>query len=244
MPIGENYNYDFWGQPDDFIIAVLEDEMPLLLHMGVNTIRQYAGIPPRWVKYIYETYGIYTVVNHPVARWGFSLDGVWNAQTDYSNPRIRQAVKDEVFALVAEFEDTPGMLMWLLGNENNYGLSWGSFEIEALPEGERNSARARVLYSLMGELVDGIKERDSLRPVCMANGDVQYIDIIAEECRNLDVFGTNQYRGISVRDMNDVVKEKMNIPLVYTEFGSDAFNAKTMQEDQAMQAKYLIGQWQ
>ena len=31
--------------------------------------------------------------------------------------------------------DTPGVLMWLLGNENNYGLSWTSFEIEALPRG-------------------------------------------------------------------------------------------------------------
>ncbi|MFH2054153.1 MAG: glycoside hydrolase family 2 TIM barrel-domain containing protein [bacterium] len=244
MPIGENYAYDFWGKPDEFIQQVLADEMPLLQNMGVNTIRQYAGIPPRWVKYIYETYGIYTVVNHPVARWGFTLDGVWHPQTDYSNPRLRQMVKDEVFALVEEFENTPGMLMWLLGNENNYGLSWASFEIEALPEGERNAVRARFLYSLMGELIDGIHERDSLRPVCMANGDVQYIDIIAEECKNLDIFGSNQYRGISVRDMNDVVKDKMNIPLVYTEFGSDAFNARTMQEDQAMQAKYLIGQWQ
>ena len=52
-------------------------------------------------------------------------------------------LKAEIAALVEEFEGTPGMLMWLLGNENNYGLSWSSFEIEALPEGERNSARAR-----------------------------------------------------------------------------------------------------
>ena len=244
MPIGENYAYDFWGKPDDFIKKVLADEMPLLQNLGINTIRQYAGIPPRWVEYIWENYGIYTVVNHPVARWGYTLDGVWNPSTDYSNPRLREAVKEEIFALVREFENTPGVLMWLLGNENNYGLSWASFEIEALPKGEQDAARARVLYSLMGEIIDGIHERDSLRPVCMANGDVQYIDIIAEECAGLDIFGTNQYRGISVRDMNDVVKASMDIPLVYTEFGSDAFNAKTMSEDQAMQARYLIGEWQ
>jgi hypothetical protein len=244
MPIGENYAYDFWGKPDDFIEAVLADEMPMLQNMGVNCIRQYVGIPPRWVQYIYETYGIYTILNHAVARWGYTLDGVWNATTDYTNPRLREAVKAEVFAMVEEFKDTPGVLMWLLGNENNYGIWWSSFEIEALPKGEQNSARARFLYSLMGEIVDGIHELDDKRPVCMANGDVQYIDIIAEECKGLDIFGTNQYRGISVRDMNDVVKAKMDIPLVYTEFGSDAFNAKENREDQGMQAKYLIGQWQ
>ena len=30
IPIGENYAYDFWGQPDDFIKAALAVEMPLL----------------------------------------------------------------------------------------------------------------------------------------------------------------------------------------------------------------------
>jgi hypothetical protein len=244
MPVGENYAYDFWGKPDEFIKTALATEMPMLQAMGCNSIRQYVGIPPRWVEYIWENYGIYTILNHPVARWGITIDGVWIAQTDYSDPKVREQVKAEVFAMVEEFKDTPGVLMWLLGNENNYGLSWASFEIENLPEGEQNATRARYLYSLMGELIDGIKERDDLRPTSMANGDLQYLDIIAEECANMDIFGTNQYRGISVGDMNQRVKDAMNIPLCYTEFGSDAFNARTMSEDQLMQAKYLIGQWQ
>ena len=57
LPIGYNYSYDFWNQPDDFIKAVLFREMPLLTTMGVNTIRQAPGIPPRWVEYIYENFG-------------------------------------------------------------------------------------------------------------------------------------------------------------------------------------------
>lgn len=244
MPIGENYSYDFWGQPDDFIESALAVEMPLLKNMGVNSIRQYVGIPPRWVKYLWENYGIYTILNHPVARWGATIDGVWIGETDYSNPKLREVVKAEVKAMVEEFKDTPGVLMWLLGNENNYGLSWSSFEIEALPDGEQHAARARFLYSLMGECIDLIHELDDKRPVSMANGDIQYLDIIAEECANLDIFGTNQYRGISVGDMNQRVKDAMDIPLVYAEFGSDAFNARTMREDQIMQARYLIGQWQ
>ncbi|MBD3223077.1 glycosidase [bacterium] len=244
MPIGENYSYDFWGQPDEFIESALAVEMQLLKNMGVNSIRQYVGIPPRWVEYIWENYGIYTILNHPVARWGATIDGVWVGETDYSDPKLRAVVKAEVRAMVEEFRDTPGVLMWLLGNENNYGLSWSSFEIEALPEGEQQASRARYLYSLMGECVDLIHELDDKRPVSMANGDIQYLDIIAEECANLDIFGSNQYRGISVGDMNQRVKDAMGIPLCYTEFGADAFNARTMQEDQIMQARYLIGQWQ
>ena len=244
MPIGQNYSYDFWGQPDDMILAALAKEMPLLKNLGVNVIRHYNGIPPRWVQYIYETYGIWTVVNHPLGRYGLTLNGVWTPQTDYSDPLTRATIKAEMKALVAEFQGTPGMLMWLLGNENNYGLSWSSFEIEALPSEQRDVARARYMYSLFGEVIAETKAADPTRLVSMANGDVGYIDVIAQECKGLDIFGTNVYRGISARDLYQVVKDKLGVPIYFTEFGSDAFNAITMQEDQQMQAHYLLGQWQ
>jgi len=243
MPIGQNYSYAFWSQPDEMIRAALAKEMPLLKGMGVNVIRHYVGMPPRWVQYVYETYGISTMINHTVGRYGLTLDGVWHPNTDYSDPKVRAQLKGEITALVKEFEGTPGLLMWLLGNENNYGLSWSSFEIEALPEGDRNTARARHLYSLFGEIIADIKRLDPDRPVCMANGDLQYIDIIAEECVGLDVFGSNVYRGISARDFYQVVKDKLGVPTMFTEFGADAFNAVIMTEDQATQAKYLLGQW-
>jgi hypothetical protein len=244
VPVGENYMYNLWDQSDEIIEAALAREMPLLREMGITVIRQYVGIPPRWVQYIYENYGIYTVLNHTVARYGYTLDGVWIPSVDYSDPRLRSALKQEIGALVVEFRDVPGVLLWLLGNENNYGLHWTSFEIEALPEDERNAARARYLYSLYDEIIGVIKERDPNRPVAISNGDIQYIDIIAEECKQLDILGTNCYRGISARDLFKVVEEKLGIPVLFTEFGADAWNAKEMREDQVMQARYLLGQWQ
>lgn len=50
VPIGKNYAYSLWIQSDDFIEAALAREMPLLKSMGINTIRHYVGIPPRWVS--------------------------------------------------------------------------------------------------------------------------------------------------------------------------------------------------
>lgn len=244
MPIGQNYSYDFWGHDDAFIKAALAREMPLLKEMGVNVIRHYVGMPPRWVEYVYDTYGIWTVINHPLGRYGLTIDGVWKPNTDYSDPKVIAQVRAEVKALAEEFRGTRGMLMWLLGNENNYGLHWSSFEIEALPAEQRADARARHLYRLFGTVIDDLHAMDPARPVAMANGDVGYIDIIAEECGNLDVFGTNVYRGISARDLYQVVKDKLGVPVMYTEFGADAFNAVTMQEDQLTQARYLLGQWQ
>ena len=48
------------------IKAGLETEMSLLKNMGVNVIRQYTGVPKRWIQYIYEQYGIYTILNHSI----------------------------------------------------------------------------------------------------------------------------------------------------------------------------------
>lgn len=244
FPIGTNYSYSLWTQPDDVIKTALDREMGLLKVMGVNVIRQYNGVPPRWVKYIYEQHGIYTVLNHALGRYGTTINGVFQAQTDYSDPKVRRALTNEVLAIVEEFRGTPGILMWLLGNENNYGLSWKSAATENLPAGERDAAKATYLYSLVGEVTRAIKAKDASRPVAFANGDLQYLDIIAKEAKGLDVFGTNVYRGASFRDLFDRVKASMGIPVMLTEFGADAWNARDMREDQLSQAKYLLAQWQ
>jgi hypothetical protein len=50
FPIGTTYTYSLWMQSDDFIKAALDREMSLLKVMGVNAIRQYTGIPPKWIQ--------------------------------------------------------------------------------------------------------------------------------------------------------------------------------------------------
>ncbi len=244
FPIGTTTTYNFWAQPDQFVREALDREMSLLKAMGGNAIRVYNGIPARWVRYIYEEHGIWSMVNHPVGRYGVTLNGRYIPQTDYSDPAARALIRGEVMDVVRELQGTPGLLMYLLGNENNYGLEWSSAETEDLPSGERYRANARYLYSLMGEIVDAIKAVDTSVPVAMANGDLQYLDIIAEEVPNLDIFGSNVYRGISFRDFFEAVDQAMGIPVLFTEFGADAFNARSFREDQVTQARYLIGQWQ
>jgi hypothetical protein len=59
----------------------------------------------------------------------------------------------------------------MLGNENNYGLSWTSFEIGNLP-GTSDEKRAGALYSLMGEAIAMVKANDTNHPVSLVNGDL------------------------------------------------------------------------
>ena len=124
FPIGTNYTYSLWLQPDDFIQAALDPEMAMLKNMGVNTIRVYTGIQPKWIRYIYEKYGIYTMINHSFGRYGLTLNGQWVPNTDYADSSAHDLLLREVTGMAEEYKNTPGLLLYLLGNENNYGLFW------------------------------------------------------------------------------------------------------------------------
>ncbi len=249
IPIGTNtVNANFWKKSDDVIKAGLDHEMSLLKNMGVNVIRQYTGVPAKWIQYIYENYGIYTMLNHSFGRYGLTLDGVWTPVTIYDDEKTAEFLMSEMEELVNGYKNTPGLLLYLLGNENNYGLFWAGAETEDFPDDEGRiqfigESRGRPMYRLMNEAAKKMKAMDPSHPVAICNGDVLFIDIVAEECKDVDIYGTNTYRGVSFGDMFQVVKDKLNKPVMFTEFGADAFNAVENKEDQFSQAYYMVGNW-
>jgi hypothetical protein len=244
FPIGTNYSFSLWQQPEDFIKTALDTEMPMLKNMGVNTIRVYVGIQPKWIKYIYENYGIYTMINHSFGRYGLTLNGLWVPNTDYSDPLAHDLLIKEVKQIVEEYKNTPGLLMYLLGNENNYGLFWRGAETEDIPMEKRESTiGAKALYKLFDEAVVEMKRVDNSVPIAICNGDALFIDIIADECKNVDILGINCYRGVSFLDIFDKIKKATNKPMMFTEFGADAFNTVRGEEDQQSQAYYMTNNW-
>ncbi len=244
FPIGANYSYSLWKQPDDVITAALDAEMSLLKSMGVNVIRQYTGIQSKWIKYIFEKYGIYTMLNHSFGRYGVTVRNAWVVNTEYDDSRTRELLLSEVTKMAEDYKNTPGLLLYLLGNENNYGLFWEGAETEDIPMEDRKSTlKARHLYTLFNEAAILMNDLDEAHPVAMCNGDMLFLDIIAEECQDVDIFGVNMYRGVSFGDAFQVLKETFNKPLLFTEFGADAFNALENEEDQYSQAYYMLGNW-
>ncbi len=248
IPIGKNaVNSNFWGRSDELIKEGLSKEMSLLKDMNVNVIRQYSEIPPKWIQYIFENYGIYTMLNHSFGRYGLLINDTWEPITDYSNLDSQKILLTEIKKLAHKYKNTPGLLMYLLGNENNYGLFWAGSETENFPEKEKQQVigkqRGRPMYKLMNSAAKILKDADPNHPVAICNGDLLFIDIVAEECKDVDVFGVNSYRGASFTDLFKTVKETLNKPLLFTEFGADAFNVITNKEDQQSQAYYLLENW-
>jgi hypothetical protein len=99
FPVGTNYSYNLWEQPNVFIKAALDAEMSLLKNMGINTIRVYTGMQPKWITYVYETYGIYTMLNHTFGRYGLTINGVWTPVTKYNDPKTKILLLSEVTAM-------------------------------------------------------------------------------------------------------------------------------------------------
>lgn len=244
FPVGTNYNYSLWNQSDDVIIAALDNEMSLLKNMRVNVIRQYTGVPARWIKYIYENYGIYTMLNHSFGRYGLTINGKWEPNTDYSNPQVKEILLRETKEMVAQYKETPGLLLFLLGNENNYGLFWRGAETENIPFADRKSTKdAYHLYKLFNDAAKELKALDKNHPIAICNGDLLFSEIIATECKDVDILGINCYRGSTFTNLYDRVKKELNMPVLLTEFGADAYNTLANKEDQEYQAKVLLSNW-
>ncbi|CAL2094470.1 conserved exported hypothetical protein [Tenacibaculum sp. 190524A05c] len=247
VPIGNTItDPGIWSQSDDIIKAALDAEMSLLKNMGVNTIRTY-NLKPKWITYIYDKYGIYTMLNVTFGAYGLTINGGWVPDTDYADADTKAILMKEARDMANTYKNTRGLLLYMLGNENNYHLVWKGAETEDIPDprskDEETRSAAIALYRAFNDAVKEVKKIDQSHPVAICNGDLGFLDIVKKECTDIDIYGTNMYRGKSFTDAFDRVKKELNLPILFTEFGSDAYNARDGKEDQAMQAYYDIENW-
>jgi hypothetical protein len=95
----------------------------------------------------------------------------------------------------------------------------------------------------MNDAAIKMKSINNNLPIAICNGDLLFVEIIAEECTEVDIYGTNMYRGKSFTDAFERVKKELDMPILFTEFGADAFNVISNKEDQEMQAFYMVENW-
>lgn len=99
------------------------------------------------------------------------------------------------------------------------------------------------MYAIFNEAVVEMKKIDTSHPIAICNGDLLFLDIIVDECKDIDILGLNMYRGVSFGNAFQEVKSKFNKPILFSEFGADAFNAIDNAEDQKSQAYFMVGNW-
>ncbi len=244
VEIGDSQDNDFWSDPRKPWLV----DGKLMKKMGVNTVRFYqsgddADATRQVINDLYTQFGIRTIMGHWLGFWNYPAPF-------YADRDFRDEVKADVLRMVREYKNEPGILFWVLGNENNYSFSgrvnsWSSEEIDALDEPlAKIEARARIYYSFVNELAREIHAIDPLHPVALGNGELKTLNIASEVCQDIDLLACIIYRGKSFGNIFNNLKMVFDKPLVFIEFGCDAYNAYTNEEDQDSQAKFLKLQWQ
>jgi len=221
-------------------------DFALMKEMGINTIRlyHYPDFNKALLKDGYENYGFMYMVGNLLGMYAVDSQAEWYTGTDYTNPEQRERMFASVRRMVEEFKDEPYVLMWVLGNENNYG----TVGTKGVFAGTSNQAQKQpeAYYSFVNECVKLIKSIDpQQRPVAICNGDTYLMDVCAKYAPDLDIYGANAYRGKA--GFGPLWKDVMNVygkPVVVTEFGCPAY-AQGWSEARAEQgqADYHYGAW-
>jgi endo-1,4-beta-mannosidase len=247
IPIGKNHQdldgYDWWSDPNKPWMV----DGKLMQDMGVNTVRFYQpGQNPESVKKVirdlYENFGIRTIMGHWLGFWEYPCPF-------YADKDFQARIKKEVLEMVNLYKDQPGILMWILGNENNYSFSgrvnpWSTDEIDREKDPQKQKfMRAKIYYSFVNEIAREIKTIDPAHPVALGNGELISLDVANEVCPDIDLVACIIYRGKTFGNLFNSLRATFDRPILLSEFGADAYDAYLKKEDQNMQAFFLESQW-
>jgi len=213
-------------------------DLQLMKDMGVNTLRiyyqTYMKADKPFLERMYKEYGFKVALSNFLGKYAIGSGASWSQGTDYSNPVHQKNMMDYVREMVMEFKDEPYILMWVLGNENNYGVASNA---------DKNPD---AYYKFVNEVAKMIKSIDPNHPVAICNGDNLFLEKFGKYDPDVDAYGANVYRGdYGFGSFWDDVAEFSGKPAFITEYGAPAFGGASMDYAQAQQAQsdYHKGNW-
>ena len=204
------------------ITSEQDDRSILFLNsLNANTFRTYSGASKTFLQKS-AAEGIYCIV-------GFWVD----YNLDLSIDADRQQVKDKFALLVNDLKDSPGLLMWTLGNEQNYANGSNPYWYSLAQE------LAIIAYNIEGE---------GYHPVSINNGNIYNIgnsSLNADDpsLTYVDLWAANIYEYNFNNSLN-TYRSKTQKPIVFTEFGIDALDNRTGMEYEQTQAEFDSTNWQ
>jgi beta-glucuronidase len=226
--VDENLN----NQRDDNEKAV--GDFALMRDMGVNTVRLYHhGESKELLRTLEREYGIRVVMGDFLGAYTIGSDAEWDMGTDYTDPAQLEKMRASVRQMVTDHKDESYVLMWVLGNENNYGA------------GNNAPKQLAAYYQFVDSVAKMIREMDPTRPVAICNGDLENLDLLAANCPNVDVLAVNAYRGSYGMGESfwRAAARVWKKPVMISEFGCPAFNKNAPEKALTEQADYLVSNW-
>lgn len=227
-------------------------DFQLMHDMGCNTIRIYHSPsaspkiqkiyegqssaeviyrhPPnkQLLRDLFNKYGIRVAMGNLLGAYAVGSAASYDAGTDYTDSAQLDNMMATVEDMVKEYKDEPFLLMWVLGNENNYA------ELT-----HTNASKNPAAYAQFVErAAKRIKQLDPHHPVALCNGETQLVFAYAKYAPSIDIFGVNSYRMPTFGSLWQQISRSFDRPVMLTEFGLSypkIVNGVLDQEHQAMQ---------
>jgi hypothetical protein len=242
VEIGKNNEYDMFADKARPWIT----DGAMMKKMGVNTVRFYQGgrdvrQTRAAIRDLYEKYGIKTALGSFLRFWDWP-------PVNYGDPETQEKIKADIVEMVSAYKDEPGILFWILGNENNYSFdlgvrAWSTPATESLPPLEARREMAKIYYSFINDLAKTVKSIDPNHPVVMGNGEIATIDVAKQYAPDVDILGGLIYQGKTFGNYFERLKRNYGKPNCFIEFGSDRYDSVWQQEAEDWQAFFLKLQW-
>ena len=242
IPIGSNWQYDIFSHKE-----VIDVDAPMIKSLGANTVRFYQPgknlkQTKAFIHRLYKKYGLYTIMGNWLGFWD---------NPNYADPDFRKKVKRSVIKMVKALKDEPGIIMWVLGNENNFSFGpenmnpWITKDLLKIRDPmKRRQKQAEIYYKFVDEIAREIKKIDGTRLVALGNGGSRGLDVAGRVCKNIDVIGVTLFTGKSFGHIwRDIKKYFPDKAFFVMEFGADSFDSLKKEENQDIQAEYIISLW-
>ena len=212
-------------------------DFQLLKDMGVNTIRWYQQpfkANKQLLRELYEKYGIRVIMGDFLGKYALGSGASWYPGTDYNNEEHKKNMMKSVLDMVNEFKGEPYILFWLLGNENVYGFACNA---DKEPE---------AYFKFVNEVARAVKAADPEHLVATCSGDTLFLDVFGKNCPDVDIFGTNAYRGdFGFVHIWQDVKAASDKPAFITEYGCPAHaEGRSAEDAEKMQSDYHQSAWE
>ncbi len=211
-------------------------DFQLMKEMGANTLREYhQPFKPdkKVLRKMYEDHGIMVIMGDFLGKYALGSKAVWFEGTDYESAEHKKNMLESVKEMVMEFKDEPYILMWMLGNENNYGIACNA------------DKKPDAYFKFVNEVAKWIKSVDKDHPIALCNGDTLFLNKFAQHAPDVDIFSANIYRGdYGFGSFWEQVYDATGKPAFISEYGSPAYAQHlTKEEAEESQASYHIGNW-
>ncbi|OVE76302.1 hypothetical protein BVX98_06270 [bacterium F11] len=246
--------YDSWfdanknGRRDSN--ETIEGDIEILNLMGANAIRIFRmnrGLeynPKEFNKKVlrdlHQRHGIYVIMGEFLGAYTIGSGAEWDIGTDYKSKEQLASMENLLTEYVLDHKDEPYVLMWVLGNENLLPSDYNSVNAT------RTLAHKQVkeYLTFVDKMAKLIHQIDPHHPVAVGNLGLASLEEHAQYAPNVDIFGTNSYRGSrGFGDLWGRVREIFDRPVLITEYGCDAYNSRQNAPDEEGQAKYHRAAW-